>query len=93
MADADFEGVVTSVAVPRRDLADQRPCFVFTMPKPTYPPAHAKAETIYVYLEDAYAKLIVATVMSAYSSGAAVQVGLVDPHTRIVAWVQLPRAP
>jgi hypothetical protein len=92
----DYEGIVTSVAVPSYDLPDGKPYFVFSMLKPAYQPPDTPANNVpvfYVALEKPYAQNIMTLVLRAYELGLDVQVGLAQGLPMHVAWVQLPRAP
>jgi hypothetical protein len=95
MPEKDYEGAVTSVAVPFPG-PNNKDCFVFGMQSPTYQPPDVPSDNVpvfYVSLDDVYAKNIVELVLAAYQSGAAVQVGLISKDEMQVKWVQLPRAP
>ena len=94
MADKDYEGVVTSLAVPVTDLACGKPHFVFSMLNPTCkPPGGQDVPVFYLSFEKPFAKQVMALVLAAYQTGVAVQVGLIPGEKMQVNWVQLPRSP
>ena len=94
MTKKDYEGIVTSVAVPRYDLPGGKPCFVFSIPKPTYAPPGIpeNVPVFYVLLEMPYAELIMRLVLTAYKLVVPIQVGLISGKKMQVAWVQLPKS-
>lgn len=99
MTKPDFVGRVTSMAAPRRDLGDQQPYFVFSIPELTYPVPPPKAPVFYLDLTMPYADAVAKIVFGAYLTGLELQVGVKavippdQPDARLVNWVQLPRAP
>jgi hypothetical protein len=94
VAQADYEGIVTSLNVPNYDIPDGAARFLFGMSNPTHvPPDGQKQPVLYVSLERPYGKEIMQLVVMAYQLGVPVQVGLIKNLNMQVDWVQLPKGP